>query len=101
MSRKQIRFLIDEDTSHIIRDGLQQRQPEIEIRVIGGEGAQLARRTRKFLNFLTVRHTCSSHQTEAQYQSIYKHTWKKADIFRVSYSCALVFLTDRLLIHLN
>ena len=38
MSSSPIRFLIDEDTSHIIRDGLQQRQPEIEVRVIGGEG---------------------------------------------------------------
>ena len=36
MSRSQIRFLIDEDTSHVIRDGLQRRQPEVEVRVIGG-----------------------------------------------------------------
>lgn len=41
MSNSPIRFLIDEDTSHIIRDGLQQRQPEVEVRVIGGEGAPL------------------------------------------------------------
>ena len=39
MSRSQIRFLIDEDTSHVIRDGLQRRQLEVENRVIGGEGA--------------------------------------------------------------
>jgi len=35
----QIRYLIDEDTPHAIRDGLLLRQPEIEIRVVGGEMA--------------------------------------------------------------
>jgi len=34
-----IRFLIDEDTPHAIRDGLWRRQPEIEIRVVGGDFA--------------------------------------------------------------
>jgi hypothetical protein len=31
------RYLIDEDTSHAIRDGLVLRQPEIKIRVVGGD----------------------------------------------------------------
>jgi hypothetical protein len=31
------RYLIDEDTPHAIRDGLVLRQPEIEVRVVGGE----------------------------------------------------------------
>jgi len=35
----QIRYLIDEDTPHAIRDGLLLRQPEIEIRVVGGDMA--------------------------------------------------------------
>ncbi len=34
-----IRYLVDEDTPHAIRDGLLRRQPEIEIRVVGGEMA--------------------------------------------------------------
>ena len=41
MRENRIRFLIDEDTSHVIRDGLQHRQPEIEVRVVGGENAPL------------------------------------------------------------
>ena len=53
MSRSQIRFLIDEDTSHIIRDGLQQRQPEIEVRVIGSEGAPpIGTKDEEILEFL-------------------------------------------------
>ena len=53
MSSSQIRFLIDEDTSHIIRDGLHQRQPEIEVRVIGGEGApSIGTRDEEILEFL-------------------------------------------------
>ena len=53
MSRSQIRFLIDEDTSHIIRDGLQQRQPSIEVRVIGGEGApSIGTQDEEILEFL-------------------------------------------------
>ena len=39
MSKRRIRFLIDEDTSHVIRDGLRHHQPEIEVRVVGGENA--------------------------------------------------------------
>jgi hypothetical protein len=35
----QIRYLVDEDTPHAIRDGLLRRQPEIEIRVVGGDMA--------------------------------------------------------------
>ena len=35
----QIRYLLDEDTPHAIRDGLLRRQPEIEVRVVGGEMA--------------------------------------------------------------
>ena len=36
---RQIRYLVDEDTPHAIRDGLLRRQPEMEIRVVGGEMA--------------------------------------------------------------
>ncbi len=39
MRERQIRFLIDEDTSHVIRDGLRHHQPEIEVRVVGSENA--------------------------------------------------------------
>ena len=39
MRENRIRFLIDEDTSHVIRDGLRHHQPEIEVRVVGGENA--------------------------------------------------------------
>ena len=39
MTENRIRFLIDEDTSHVIRDGLRHHQPEIEVRVVGGENA--------------------------------------------------------------
>ena len=53
MSRTQIRFLIDEDTSHVIRDGLQHRQPEVEVRVIGGEGApSIGAKDEEILEFL-------------------------------------------------
>ena len=53
MSRTQIRFLIDEDTSHVIRDGLQHRQPEVEVRVIGGEGAPpIGTKDEEILEFL-------------------------------------------------
>ena len=53
MSSSQIRFLIDEDTSHIIRDGLQQRHPEVEVRVIGGEGAPpIGTKDEEILEFL-------------------------------------------------
>ena len=46
-------YLIDEDTSHIIRDGLQQRQPEIEVRVIGSEGAPpIGAKDEEILEFL-------------------------------------------------
>jgi hypothetical protein len=41
MSGIQIRFLLDEHIAHVIRDGLQHRQPEIEVRVVGGENAPL------------------------------------------------------------
>lgn len=35
----QFRYLIDEDTSHAIQEGLLRRQPEIEVRVVGGDFA--------------------------------------------------------------
>ena len=38
MNKYQIRFLLDENTSHVIRDGLKRKQPEVEVRVIGTEG---------------------------------------------------------------
>ena len=34
---EQIRFLIDEDTPHAIRDGLWRYQPKIDIRVVGDD----------------------------------------------------------------
>ena len=53
MSGSPIWFLIDEDTSHIVRDGLQQRQPEIGVPVIGGEGAPpIGTKDEKILEFL-------------------------------------------------
>ncbi len=38
MNKCQIHFLLDENISHVIRDGLKRRRPEVEVRVIGGEG---------------------------------------------------------------
>lgn len=53
MSSRPIRFLIDEDTAHIIQDGLLQRQPEAEVRVIGGENApQIGTKDEEILEFL-------------------------------------------------
>jgi predicted nuclease of predicted toxin-antitoxin system len=53
MSQSSIRFLIDEDTSHSIRDGLQRRQPEIEVLVIGGVDAPLlSTRDEEILKFI-------------------------------------------------
>ena len=53
MNRSQIRFLIDEDTSHVIRDGLQRHQPEVEVRVIGGAGApSIGTKDEEILEFL-------------------------------------------------
>ncbi|MBM3242556.1 hypothetical protein FJZ31_40365 [Candidatus Poribacteria bacterium] len=39
MTASEIRYLIDEDTTHRIRKGLLRRQPSIDIKVIGEEGA--------------------------------------------------------------
>ena len=53
MNRNQIRFLLDEDTSHVIRKGLEYRRPEVEIRVIGGDGVPpLGTKDEKILEFL-------------------------------------------------
>ena len=53
MSKSPIRFLIDEDTPHLIRDGLQRRQPEVDVRVIGGEDAPpLSTRDEEILKFI-------------------------------------------------
>ena len=53
MNKYQIRFLLDENTSHIIQDGLKRRQPEVEIRVIGGEGVPpLSTKDEDILKFL-------------------------------------------------
>lgn len=53
MSSCPIRFLIDEDTAHIIRAGLLQRQPEVEVRVIGDENApQIGTKDEEILEFL-------------------------------------------------
>ena len=53
MSQSSIRFLIDEDTPHLIRDGLQRQQPEVDVRVIGGEDAPpLSTKDEEILEFL-------------------------------------------------
>ena len=53
MNRKQIRFLLDEDTSHVIKKGLEYRHPEVEFRVIGGEGVPpLGTKDEEILEFL-------------------------------------------------
>lgn len=53
MNREQIRFLLDEDTSHVIKKGLEYRHPEVEFRVIGGEGVPpLGTKDEEILEFL-------------------------------------------------
>ena len=53
MNRNQIRFLLDEDTSHVIRKGLEYRHPKVEIRVIGGAGVPpLGTKDEEILEFL-------------------------------------------------
>ncbi|MYK17497.1 hypothetical protein F4055_04905 [Candidatus Poribacteria bacterium] len=48
-----MRFLLDEDTSHVIRDGLIRRHPDVEIRVIGGAGVPpLGTKDKEILEFL-------------------------------------------------
>lgn len=48
-----MRFLLDENTSHAIRDGLRHRHPEVEIRVIGGDGVPpLGTKDEEILEFL-------------------------------------------------
>lgn len=53
MNRDQIRFLLDEDTSHVIQKGLESRHPEVEFRVIGEEGVPpLGTKDEEILEFL-------------------------------------------------
>lgn len=53
MNKNQIRFLLDEDTSHVIQKGLEYRHPEVEIRVIGGAGVPpLGTKDEEILEFL-------------------------------------------------
>ncbi|RKU20107.1 hypothetical protein C6501_00520 [Candidatus Poribacteria bacterium] len=53
MNKYQIRFLLDENTSHVIRDGLKRRQPEVEVRVIGSEGVPpISTKDEEILKFL-------------------------------------------------
>ncbi|MCY3626159.1 MAG: DUF5615 family PIN-like protein [Gammaproteobacteria bacterium] len=53
MNRNQIRFLLDEDTSHVIQKGLEYRHPEVEIRVIGGTDVPpLGTKDEEILEFL-------------------------------------------------
>ena len=53
MNRDRIRFLLDENTSHVIRDGLKRRHPEVEISVIGGEGVPpIGTKDEEILKFL-------------------------------------------------
>ena len=53
MNKYQIRFLLDENTSHVIRDGLKRKQPEVEVRVIGSEGVPpLSTKDEDILKFL-------------------------------------------------
>lgn len=53
MGKHQTRFLLDENTSHIIRDGLRRRYPEVEVNVIGGKGAPpIGTKDEEILEFL-------------------------------------------------
>ncbi|MDE0186123.1 MAG: DUF5615 family PIN-like protein [Candidatus Poribacteria bacterium] len=53
MSNRPFRFLIDEDTAHVIRDGFLRRQPDAEVLVIGGEGApKIGTNDEEILEFL-------------------------------------------------
>ena len=66
MSRTQIRFLIDEDTSHV-SSGLQHRQPEVEVRY-WWRNPSIGAKDEEILEF-----TCLI-EHESTIQSIYKHT---------------------------
>ena len=53
MNRDQMRFLLDENTAHVIRDGLIRRHPEVEFRVIGRDGVPpLGTKDEEILEFL-------------------------------------------------
>lgn len=53
MNKYQIRFLLDENISPVIRDGLKRRQPEVEVRGIGSEGVPpLSTKDEDILKFL-------------------------------------------------
>lgn len=48
-----MRFLLDENTAHVIRDGLIRRHPEVEFRVIGRDGVPpLGTKDEEILEFL-------------------------------------------------
>lgn len=53
MRRDRIRFLLDENTSHVIRDGLKKRHPEVDVGVIGGTGVpSIGTKDEEILEFL-------------------------------------------------
>ena len=43
----QIRYLLDEDTPHAIRNQLLRREPDMDIRVVGGDMAPADKRYRR------------------------------------------------------
>lgn len=50
-----VKYLIDEDTEHLIREGLWRRQPSIDIKVIGEQGVPtLSTKDADILDFLEV-----------------------------------------------
>ena len=102
MNKYQIRFLLDENTSHVIRDGLKRKQPEVEVRVIGSEGVPpLSTKDEDILKFLE-REGVHSRFIKPKYDGyICVNTFKKADISLVFYYYVLVPLTNKLLIRLT
>lgn len=55
MNKSPIRFLLDENIAHAIRDGLKQRLPAAEVSVIGGEGMpSLSTKDEEILEFWNV-----------------------------------------------
>ena len=102
MNKYQIRFLLDENTSHIIQDGLKRRQPEVEIQVIGGEGVPpLSTKDEDILKFLEREgYILVSSNRSTMPVHLREHLQKGRHI-PVFYYYVLVPLTNKSLIRLN
>ena len=97
MSGIQIRFLLDEHIAHVIRDGLQHRQPEIEVRVVGGKNAPPnGTKDDAILDFLSAKGSFWSRKTDVQCRAIWLPTCKRAVMFPVYCSCVAAMITERL-----